>query len=90
VQLREIAEEIISVLASDPNASLDVTLEINAEFPAGVSDPIKRAVSENATSLAFRSKSWELPEAMGFSGLVASGVRPMRRASTLLATTDGR
>jgi predicted AAA+ superfamily ATPase len=59
MRLVEIADEIIGVLAGDPNAALDITLEINAEFPAGVSDQIRRAVSENATSLAFKSKSWE-------------------------------
>jgi uncharacterized protein len=46
-------------LAGDPNASLNITLEINAEFPSGVSDQIKRAVSENATNLSFKTKSWE-------------------------------
>lgn len=59
MRLVEVAEEIISVLAGDPNASLNITLEINAEFPNGASDQIKRAVSENATSLAFKTKSWE-------------------------------
>ena len=38
MRLVEIAEEVISVLAGDPNASLNITLEINAEFPGGVSD----------------------------------------------------
>jgi predicted AAA+ superfamily ATPase len=59
VRLVDVADEIISVLASDPNASLQITLEVNAEFPGGVSDQIRRAVSENATSLGFKSKSWE-------------------------------
>ena len=59
MRLVEIAEEVISVLAGDPNASLNITLEINAEFPGGVSDQIKRAVSENTTNLAFKSNFWE-------------------------------
>ncbi|MFO0888325.1 MAG: DUF499 domain-containing protein [Isosphaeraceae bacterium] len=59
MRLVDIADEIISVLAGDPDASLDITLEINAEFPSGVSDQIKRAVSENAGSLSFKTKSWE-------------------------------
>jgi hypothetical protein len=57
--LVDIADEIISVLAVDPNASIDITLEISAEFPHGVSDQIKRAVSENANSLSFKTRSWE-------------------------------
>ena len=59
MHLVQIAEEIIQLLASDPNANLNITLEINAEFPEGASDQIKRAVSENATSLGFKSKVWE-------------------------------
>jgi uncharacterized protein len=34
-------------------------VEIAATFPEGVSDQIKRAVSENATSLGFKNKTWE-------------------------------
>ena len=59
VPLRNLADEIISILASDPNAHLKVTVEISAEFPKGVSDAIKRAVSENAASLGFKNKVWE-------------------------------
>ena len=59
MRLVDVADEIISILAGDPNASLNITLEINAEFPSEASDQIKRAVSENATSLGFKTKSWE-------------------------------
>lgn len=59
VPLVQLAEEIISVLAADPDANIKVTVEISADFPQGVSDSLKRAVSENATSLGFKSQSWE-------------------------------
>lgn len=59
MRLVQVAEEIISVLASDPNANLKISVEIQAEFPLGVSDHIKRTVSENATSLGFKVNSWE-------------------------------
>ena len=59
VRLVQIAEEIISLLTSDPQATITVSVEINAQFPAGVSDQIKRAVSENAASLGFKNKDWE-------------------------------
>jgi hypothetical protein len=59
MKLVSIAEEIIAVLAADPNATVKVTVEISAEFPAGASDSTRRAVSENATALGFKSKSWE-------------------------------
>ena len=52
-------EENINLLASDPTAALKITVEINAEFSEGASDQIKRAVSENATSLEFGTKTWE-------------------------------
>jgi hypothetical protein len=59
MKLVQIADEIVSLLASDPNATIRVTVEIAAEFPSGVSDTIKRGVSENATSLGFKTKDWE-------------------------------
>jgi uncharacterized protein len=59
LRLVQLAEEIISNLASDPQAELKITVEINASFPNGASDQIKRAVSENARSLAFKTWTWE-------------------------------
>ena len=55
----QLAYEIVSLLASDPNASIRVTVEITADFPSGAGDAIKRSVSENATSLGFKTKDWE-------------------------------
>jgi predicted AAA+ superfamily ATPase len=59
LELSQISDEIIKLLISDPNASVQVNLEISADFPEGVSDQIKRAVSENATNLGFLNKEWE-------------------------------
>jgi hypothetical protein len=59
MRLVQLAEEIISNLVSDPQAELKITVEINADFPAGASDQIKRAVSENAKSLGFKTSTWE-------------------------------
>jgi hypothetical protein len=58
-RLVQIAEEIIAVLNSDPNASIKVSVEISADFPDGATDQVKRAVSENAKSLNFGSAEWE-------------------------------
>ena len=58
-KLNTIAEEIIKLLTSDPNAEVRITLEIAADFPQGASDTIKRGVSENANSLGFKVKDWE-------------------------------
>lgn len=59
MRMVQIAEEIISVLTSDSQATVKVSVEITADFPEGVSDQIKRAVSENAASLGFKNKTWE-------------------------------
>jgi hypothetical protein len=59
MRLVQIAEEILRQLVSSPQAVMNMTVEINAEFPNGVSDQVKRAVSENATILGFKNKTWE-------------------------------
>jgi hypothetical protein len=58
-RLVQIADEIIALLNSDPNASVKVSVEISADFPEGATDQVKRAVSENAKSLKFGSAEWE-------------------------------
>lgn len=59
MRLVQVAEEIIAVLAADPNADVKVTVEIQATFPNGVSDQTKRAVTENARTLAFKNADWD-------------------------------
>lgn len=59
MRLVEIAEEIVSVLASDPNATVRLSVEISADFPEGASESMKRAVSENARSLGISRADWE-------------------------------
>ena len=59
MNLTKIAQEILNLLTSDPNATIEVTLEIQANFPAGASETIRRGVSENAASLGFKTKEWE-------------------------------
>lgn len=59
MRLVQIADEIVSVLCSDPNASVRLVVEISADFPEGASDAVKRAVSENARSLGLKSADWE-------------------------------
>jgi hypothetical protein len=59
LRLVQLAEEIISVLASDPNAEVQVSVEVQANFPDGAKDQTKRAVSENARTLGFKNADWE-------------------------------
>jgi predicted AAA+ superfamily ATPase len=59
MRMVQLADEIIAVLSSDPNAAVKVTVDIAAEFPDGATDQVKRAVSENARSLGLKSSDWE-------------------------------
>jgi hypothetical protein len=56
-RLVEIAEEVMNILATDPNGTIRVPIEIAAHLPYGASDAIKRAVSENASRLGFKTRS---------------------------------
>lgn len=59
MRLVQIADEIVSVLGSGPNASVKVVVEVSADFPGGVKDSVKRAVSENARFLGLKNADWE-------------------------------
>lgn len=59
MRLVQVAEEIIAVLAADPNAEVTVAVEIQVNFPSGASDQTKRAVTENARTLNFKNADWE-------------------------------
>ncbi len=58
MNLVTVAEELINLLTSDPNGAVSVTVEIRGEFPAGVSEQLRRAVSENAGQLKFKTAEW--------------------------------
>ena len=59
MRMVQVAEEIITVLAADPNAEVKVSVEIQVNFPSGASDQTKRAVTENAQTLNFKNADWE-------------------------------
>ncbi len=54
-----IAEEVIAHLAALVGAEVRVTLEIEAEIPAGAPDHVVRVVTENANTLRFKSQGFE-------------------------------
>lgn len=57
-----LADELISILASDPNATVSVVVELSADFPKGASASVKRAVNENLANLKtlkFKTNGWE-------------------------------
>ena len=59
MQMISIADEVIAHLARDPQARVSIRVEINAEFPEGVKEDVKRVVSVNAESLRFVQTEWE-------------------------------
>lgn len=59
MRLVTLAEEVIALLAEDPEAQIKVTLEINAEFPHGAREDLRRSVSENLRTLGIKNTSWD-------------------------------
>ena len=58
-QLNTIAEEIIALLTRNPNAVVNVTIEIDAAFDDAAPEDVRRSVSENARTLKFKTNEWE-------------------------------
>ena len=54
-----IADEVIADLAGLVGATVTVTLEIEAEVPAGAPDHVVRTVTENGRTLKFTSQGFE-------------------------------
>ena len=55
----QIADEVIKHLTKLPGASVEVTIEIQAEIPEGAPDSVVRTVSENSRELKFKSFDFE-------------------------------
>ena len=54
-----IAEEVIAHLAGQPDAKVEVTLEIEVTLPRGASEQTVRTVTENGRSLKFTTQGFE-------------------------------
>ena len=54
-----VAEEVIAHLSGLVGAKVTVTLEIEAEIPAGAPDTVVRTVTENARTLKFTDAGFE-------------------------------
>lgn len=54
-----ISEEVLQHLITLPNAEVEVSVEISAKVPAGVSPDTKRIIEENCNTLGFRSHGFE-------------------------------
>ncbi len=55
----KIAEEIVQHLTTQKNATVHLTLEIEADLPEGAPDNIVRIVTENARTLKFKVQGFE-------------------------------
>jgi len=55
-----IADELIVYLAGLIGANVRVTLEIEADVPAGVPEHVVRTVTENGQTLKFTSQGFEV------------------------------
>jgi hypothetical protein len=55
----QIAEEVVAHLAGLVGANVTVSLEIQAEVPAGIPDNVVRTVTENSRTLKFTSQGFE-------------------------------
>ncbi|HSX81183.1 MAG TPA: hypothetical protein VLQ80_21765, partial [Candidatus Saccharimonadia bacterium] len=55
----KITDEVITHLVGLIGSSVRVTLEIDAEVPAGVPDNVVRTVTENSRTLKFTSHGFE-------------------------------
>lgn len=55
----KIAEEIVQHFTSTMGTTVSITLEIEANAPAGINDSIRRAILENARTLKFKSAEFE-------------------------------
>ena len=54
-----IADEVVAHLAGLVGATLRITLEVEAEIPAGAPDHVVRTVTENSRTLKFTSQAFE-------------------------------
>jgi hypothetical protein len=54
-----IADEVIVHLSGLVGAKVTVTLEVQAEIPAGAPDHVVRTVTENSRTLKFTSQGFE-------------------------------
>jgi uncharacterized protein len=59
MKLAQIADEIIALLIKDPNAEVNVRIEIEAKFPNGITNELKRSINENSTALGTKNINWE-------------------------------
>lgn len=59
VKFDELYKEIIRHLTNDSTASVNLTVNIEAEFANGAPEEIRRTVAENAKTMKLKVGEWE-------------------------------
>jgi hypothetical protein len=59
IDAAKINEEVVQHFTGQYGTKVKITLEIEAESPAGVADSVRRTVQENARTLKFTSADFE-------------------------------
>jgi uncharacterized membrane protein YgcG len=59
LQFSDVAEEVLMLFTQRPGVKVRISVEIEAESPAGFDDGIQRAVRENCDQLKFKNKSFD-------------------------------
>lgn len=55
----QIADEVVQHLTKLPGATVEVTIEVQAQIPAGAPDDVVRTISENCRTLKFKNFDFE-------------------------------
>ena len=55
----QIADEVVQHLTKLPGATVEVTIEVQAQIPGGAPDDVVRTISENCRTLKFKNFDFE-------------------------------
>jgi hypothetical protein len=59
IRLALLAEEVISVLAADPDAEVKITVDIEAKLSSDVTDQFQQSIAEKTVALGFQKAQWK-------------------------------
>ena len=59
LQFSDVADEVLMVFTQKPGVKVKISIEIEAESPAGFDDGLQRAVRENCNQLKFKNQAFE-------------------------------
>jgi uncharacterized protein len=59
LQFSDVADEVLMLFTQKPGVKVRISVEIEAESPAGFDDGVQRAVRENCNQLKFKNQAFE-------------------------------